>query len=133
MLLAKSFIAVLLVGISSNLMAQAEPSTTLKEFSIVVEKTKNGIKMTSLKGSSWLNLEFSAKQNNPKAIDEYGMAQLGKVNPAKDPQLADYLFTVEKTQKGITLKGIEGTAWKDLSFNLAKDKKQTFNQLGMVK
>ncbi len=88
--------------------------------------------MKSLSGSAWLDLSFSLNNNNPQAVDEYGMTELGKVSKLKDANLADFLFTITKTKEGLELKGIEGTAWKELSFNLRKGSKQAIDQFGMT-
>ena len=60
------------------------------------------------------------------------MTQLGKVATNEDPNLANYLFTITKTKDGITLTGIEGTAWKELSFSLQKNGRQSIDQFGMT-
>ena len=49
-----------------------------------------------------------------------------------DENLADFLFTMTKTKNGIELKGTEGTAWTELKFSLAENKKQVINQLGIT-
>lgn len=126
-------IAVLMLTASSELAAQEKKSTDLKDFKVVVEKTENGIKMQGIKGSAWLDLSFSLKNDRPQAIDEYGMAELDKVSSDKDSDLADFLFTVTKTEKGIVLIGIEGTAWTNLSFTLPENGKQAIDQYGMTK
>ncbi|MFA5436136.1 MAG: hypothetical protein WC372_08885 [Candidatus Neomarinimicrobiota bacterium] len=104
----------------------------LKAFKIVVEKTGTGIKMKSLEGSAWLDLLFSLNNYRPQAIDEYGMTALNAVSSNKDAGLADFLFTVTKTENGIELKGIEGTAWTELSFSLAENEKQAIDQNGLI-
>jgi hypothetical protein len=43
------------------------------------------------------------------------------------------LFTITKTNDGIVLKGIEGTAWTDLSFSLSENGRQAIDQFGMTK
>lgn len=126
-------IAVLMLTASSELAAQEKKSTDLKDFKVVVEKTENGIKMQGIKGSAWLDLSFSLKNDRPQAIDEYGMAELDKVSSDKNSDLADFLFTVTKTEKGIVLIGIEGTAWTNLSFTLPENGKQAIDQYGMTK
>lgn len=118
---------------SSELVAQDKKSTDLKDFKVVVEKTKNGIKLQSIKGSAWIDLTFNLKNDSPQAIDEYGMTELNNISPTKDSNLADFLFTITKTEKGIVLKGIEGTAWTDLNFSLAENGKQAIDQYGMTK
>ncbi|MBI9057850.1 MAG: hypothetical protein JEZ01_08745 [Labilibaculum sp.] len=126
-------IAVFVLAASSDLMAQEKGSTDLKDFKVVLEKTENGIKMQSIKGSAWIDLSFSCNTDLPQAIDEYGMTTLDKVSSDKDSKLADFLITIMITENGIVLKGIEGTAWTDLSFSLAENDKQAIGQFGMTK
>ena len=116
---------------TSELIAQ-EKTAELKEFKVIVEKTDNGIKMKSEKGSAWIDLSFSLNNYRPQAVDEYGMTELKNASENKDENLADYLFTITKTENGIELKGIEGTAWTELKFSLADYKKQAINQYGMT-
>ena len=126
-------IAVFFLSASFELTAQEKKSADLKDFKIVVEKTDNGIKMKCIEGSAWIDLSFSQNNNKPQAIDEYGMTELNKVSLNKDPKISDFLFTLTKTEKGISLKGIEGTAWTELSFGLLRNnQRQAINQLGMA-
>jgi len=104
----------------------------LKNFKVVVEKTDKGIKLQSIEGSAWIDLSFSINNDRPQAIDEYGMTELNKISSDKDSNLADFLFTITKTENRIILKGIEGTAWTDLSFSLLENGKQAINQFGMT-
>ena len=126
-------IALLFIIVNSDLLAQEKKSTDLKDFKIVVEKTDNGIKLTSTEGSAWVDLAFSIDDDLPQAIDEHGMTKTDKVSSEKDANLADFLFTITKTENGIILKGIEGTAWTDLSFSLTENRKQAIDQFGMTK
>jgi len=131
--ITNSLIAVFVFIASSELIAQEKKSADLKNFKVVLDKTENGIKMRSVEGSAWIDLSFSLNNDRPQAIDEYGMTDLDKVSSNKDSNLADFLFTVTKTENGIELKGIEGTAWTDLSFSLAEKGKQAIDQNGMTK
>lgn len=132
-LFTKSLIAIMVLTASTEVLAQEKKSTDLKDFKIVVEKTENGLKMESLKGSAWTELTFSINNDRPQAIDEWGMTDLDKVSTNKDSNLADFLFTITKTEDGIVLKGIEGTAWSDLSFSLSENERQAIDQFGMTK
>jgi len=123
---------VFFLAASSNLTAQEKKTIDLKDFKIIVEKTYNGIKMKSVEGIAWIDLSFNLENDQTQAIDEYGMTEVNKVSSKKDSNLADFLFTITKTYNGIKLKGIEGTAWLDLSFSLTKNKKQAFDQYGMT-
>lgn len=131
-LIQNLLIALVVLTVSSELIAQEKKSTDLKDFKVVVEKTENGIKMQSIDGSAWIDLSFNINNDRPQAIDEYGMTELDKVSSSKDSNLADFLFTITKTENGIILKGIEGTAWTDLSFSLAENGKQAIDQFGMT-
>ena len=130
--LTTTFIAFFVMTFNSESIAQEQNSNDLKEFKITIERTDNGLKLQSSKGSAWIDLGFSLVINKPQAIDEYGMTELGKVSTNKDPKLADYLFTITKTKDGITLTGIEGAAWKELSFSLQKNGRQAIDQFGMT-
>jgi len=123
--------ALLFLVTTSKLLAQAT-TTELKAFKIIVEKTDNGIKMQCEKGSAWIKLSFTLNIHQSQAIDEYGMTKLKNVKENKDENLADYLFVITKTKSGIELKGIEGTAWTELKFSLANNKRQAIDQFGMT-
>ncbi len=122
-------IAIVAVGSTSALQ---QPPTTFTDFTIIIEATDDGIQMKSTKGSAWVDLTFSLNKYRPQAIDEYGMADLGDVSASKSDDLADYLFTLIKTETGIQLRGIEGTAWTELSFSLSKDERKAIDRFGMV-
>ena len=132
-LITNTLMAAFVLTASSELIAQEKKADDLKSFKVVVEKTENGIKMQSIKGSAWVDLSFSINNDKPQAIDEYGMTELNKISSDKDSNLTNFLFTITKTENGIVLKGIEGTAWTDLSFSLSENRKQAIDQFGMTK
>lgn len=125
-------IAVCFFTLSFEIRAQMQNNSDLKSFEITIEKTDKELKMHSSEGSAWIDLNFNLTTDKPQAIDEYGMTSIGQVKSDKDPELADYLFTITITKDGITLAGIEGTAWKVLNFTLSDNGKQTINQFGMT-
>jgi hypothetical protein len=125
-------VALSIFAFSIKLIAQERGSTDLKEFKITIENTNNGIKMQSTKGSAWLETSFSLANDKSMAINANGMTELEEASHDKDSKLADYLFTIKKTKNGISLKGIEGTAWKELSFTLKINGKQSIDQFGMI-
>ncbi len=132
-LLMPALIAVFLLVLMPGSMAQGEDSTEIKDFEITIEKTDRGIRMQSSNGSAWLNLGFRLSPDTPQAIDEWGMTGLDNVSADKDPKLADYLFKISYTKEGeISLTGLEGTAWKELSFTVPGNGKQAVNQFGMI-
>ncbi len=118
---------------SSNAVLKAqEAPTELKDFKIVVEIVEKGIKLTCESGCAWKELQTSLKNHKPQAINSIGMTKLGDDSAVTDKSLADFLFTVTKTGKGIELKGIRGTAWMELAFALRQNQPRAFNQNGMV-
>lgn len=123
-------IPILFLTTASELIAQKK--FELKDFKIIIEKTDAGIKMKSTKGSAWTDLTFNLKDYSPQAVDEFGIARSNMAPQTNDEDLADFLFTIAKTKNGIELKGIEGTAWTELKFTLAKNKKQIIDQFGIT-
>jgi hypothetical protein len=115
-----------------SLLAQATPVTELKNFVIVIEKSANRIKMQNKAGCAWDKLAFSVRNDVPQAVDQFGRYNENNGHPVSDPALADFLFTITKTKKSIELKGIRGTAWKELTFTLSENQKLTINQNGMA-
>jgi len=132
-LIASLLIAVFILTASSELIAQEKKLKDSNGFNIVVENTKNGIKMHSTKGSAWIDLSFNLVENQAQMVDEYGMTSLEESSPEKNSKLADFLFTIAKTENTIIIKGIEGIVWKNLSFSLAENRKQAIDQFGMTK
>ncbi len=130
---SKLIIGLFVITVGSKSMAQEKISADLKEFKITIEKTDHGLKMQSDMGSAWVDLSFNLSENKLQAIDENGMTQLGELPTRKNLKFADYLFTITKTKEGIILNGIEGTAWKELSFSLQENGKQAIDQYGMTK
>ena len=109
-LLTKYLIALFVLVACNEPIAQEKSSMGFKDFKVVIEKTETGIKMQSLNGCAWTDLSFSINTDQPQAIDEYGMTFLDSASSANASHLADFLFTITKTENGIVLKGIEGTA-----------------------
>ncbi len=130
---SKLIIGLFVITVGSKSMAQEKISADLKEFKITIEKTDHGLKMQSDKGSAWVDLSFNLSENKLQAIDENGMTHLGELPTRRNLKFADYLFTITKTKEGITLNGIEGTAWKELSFSLQENGRQAIDQYGMTK
>lgn len=127
-----SFLMLLFVLVTNSTIAQEKKSVDSNDFKIIVEKTENGIKLQSVQGCAWKELSFKLNDYQTQAINEFGMAELDKTQAEQDANFADFLFTMIKTDKGIELKGIEGTAWAELSFSLAENKSQVIDKQGMT-
>jgi len=104
----------------------------LSNFKILIESTNGDIKLTGIKGCAFKELTFKLNDENSQAVDQFGMSTLDRDKPLKDKNLANFLFVLKKTKKGLALKGIEGTSWKELSFNSTENKcYQLIDQNGM--
>lgn len=104
-----------------------------KEFEIEITNTKSGFELTSNQGSRWLSLSFSNTKFKTENIDEEGMVGSRVDTVPVENEFADYLITISKENDKITLIGVKGTSWKELSFKLPLNKTQKINQDGMMK
>ena len=103
------------------------------DFKVILEKLDNGIKLKCQEGCAWTELTFEVIENNvPQAINAYGMVDLNEKPSKINNKLPNFLFTVEKTEQGLSLKGLDGTAWTALSFTLLKKERQAIDQSGMT-
>lgn len=106
----------------------------LKSFSIEIIKTQEDIELLCTEGCAWTQLKFTNNNYQPQYVDELGMSNKSNEQTKKtDAKLANFLFSISKTDKGIQLNGIEGTAWKELNFSLKNNATQIINQMGMKK
>ena len=126
-------VAVTCFGKSVN--AQTESALEASKFLIVVENTKDGIKLTSRKGCAFKELFFSLKVGQTQEIDQFGMRNPNdKVSEVKDDNLASFRFRITKMESdfplAVSLEGIEGTSWKELSFCIPKSS-QLIDENGM--
>ena len=109
--------AILILGNSYRLIAQEDVYINVARFSIVIETSGDDIKLTCNEGCAWKELSFSSSiKGEPQGVDQYGMTTLPRNLIKKDLMLSNFLFTIKKTQEGISLEGKEGTAWPTLDF-----------------
>jgi hypothetical protein len=125
--------SIFMLGVASDLSAQNGLTTKEAKFLIVVETTNNPVKLTCKEGCAWKELSFPLALNNLQPIDQNGMASMKSHKATEDSTLSSFYFTITKTKDGLSFKGLEGTAWKDLSFSCSKNKcHQPINQNGMT-
>ena len=122
---------------SSITTAQEISNTELKDFQIVIDQfnvDSNKINLICNEGCAWKTLSFSLSELNIiQKVDEYGMVNSDEESKKSDNnELSEFLFTIRKTDNGVYLQGLEGTAWKDLSFNINKNRSQAVDQYGMT-
>lgn len=119
---------------TSDLYAQENKEIQLTDFFLDVQNSDNDkIIMECKEGCAWKSLSYNLSDNSkPQAIDKYGMTDLDKINPQKDADLFNFLFTVERKRNKLIFKGVEGTAWTELSFSISPQEEQAINQMGMT-
>lgn len=115
-----------------GLVAQNSQTTQLKDFKIIIENTVNGLNMQGVEGTVWTELSFTTNNNQPQAVNTYGMTTVNETMEAVDDKHTRFLFTITKTANVIELKGLEGTAWKELSITFSfKSEKVMLDQYGI--
>lgn len=117
---------VFILVLSSFSISMKAQTQDPKPFQIIIENTDNGITLYSKAESTWTKLSFKTNDDQPQAINQFGMAKLNKPDDR-----SSYLFTISKNNNQIILKGIKGTSWKELKFYLSKNNKQTVDQSGV--
>jgi len=120
--------------ISGTVLAKNADSVGFSEFSILIETTKTEIRLSCTVGCAWEGLSFSdTVYPAPQAIDRAGMASLtpGGDGPQSGP--GAFMFTIVRSDHGISLEGILGTAWTQLSFSCPDTGcRQLIDQHGMA-
>lgn len=117
--------------ILSTIGKAQETRKALNDFKITIEKNGNEIIMKCSEGCAWIDLTYENKKEF-QAINESGMTEIkGDQSEAKENS-SKFLITISKSDNGISLKGLKGTAWIDLSFSLRNNQNQMINQFGMI-
>ena len=112
-------VAVMCFG--KSVSAQTESVLETSKFLLLIENTKDGIKLTSRKGCAFKELSFSLKIGQTQEIDQFGMRTPNdKVCEVKDDNLASFSFRITKMEgdftPAVSLEGIEGTSWKKIIY-----------------
>ncbi len=109
--------ALLILGTSFRLAAQEDVYIKVSKFFIIVETSGDEIKLTCNDGCAWNQLSFSSSiESDPQGVDQYGMTTLPRNLIKKDLFLSNFLFTIKRTNEGVSLEGKEGTAWTTLNY-----------------
>ena len=82
----------------------------------MVSLTDDGIDLRCTEGCAWTALAFGARPyGQEQAVDNFGMT-----NPSRTTEAAEsFLFTIQRTDDGVRLRGLEGTSWTELAFECA--------------
>ncbi len=129
------FCSVFILGFCSQIFAQEKESNDLADFLIKIEATKSHIKLNCVTGCDWKELHYTTTTANlMQAINRSGMTDLTEREILSKEDSTDFIFIIERTNIGLTLKGLEGIAWKELSFNCPEGEcTQLIDQMGMSK
>jgi hypothetical protein len=108
-------------------IAFSEVTNYLFDFQIVLETTENGIKFSSQHGCVWKELSYIS--NDEQIIDQNGIRGSSNLSDSKDSK---FLISVKKSENGLILKGLKGTAWLGLTYNCTSNNcSQAIDQNGM--
>jgi len=118
--------------LTAGVLPQSDIATEDQDFKFIVERSNNVISLTGEKGSAWLELSFTLMNQQPQAVDEWGMTELDKGENHVNPNLANFLITISTDGNRIIMAGLEGTTWSELTFGLDEGKRQAVDQDGMT-
>ena len=128
----KQLVIVAFLFMSLTLTAQDTKPSDLKDFKIIIENTADGLKLQGIEGTVWTDLSFSVKNNQPQAVNTYGMTTVNETMATVEDKYTRFMFTIAKTANGVELKGLEGTAWKEVSTTFSfKSEKVMLDQYGI--
>ena len=118
------FLLILLIASNYNAYSQKKPTDKLSDFVIVISQNDKTIVLESSKGCAWKELIFETQKE--QGIDNFGMSN--DYNAKKDLK---FYFTIVRTKTEFLLKGIKGTAWKELRFSIKNNKKYEVTKFGV--
>ena len=118
------FLLILLIASNYNAYSQKKPTDKLSDFVIVISQNDKAIVLESSKGCAWKELIFETQKE--QGIDNFGMSN--DYNAKKDLK---FYFTIVRTKTEFLLKGIKGTAWKELRFSINNNKKYEVTKFGV--
>ena len=118
------FLLILLIASNYNAYSQKKPTDKLSDFVIVISQNDKAIVLESSKGCAWKELIFETQKE--QGIDNFGMSN--DYNAKKDLK---FYFTIIRTKTEFLLKGIKGTAWKELRFSINNNKKYEVTKFGV--
>jgi hypothetical protein len=108
--------------ISMAAAAQDEADLPGAGFSINIENTLDGLRLTCATGCAFTELTFTLKEGSSQMVDQYGIHVKDRERPA-DGSVADFLFNVTQTAEGLHFEGLKGTAWTNLTGHCGSNEK----------
>lgn len=126
------FTGVFMISISSNdSFAQDGKSVKVTPFEIYVTQTNAGIDLICKQGCAWKRLAFNTPNKyKPQGINQLGMTPIS-ASEEPDDDNQSFQFTIQKTNEGMSLSSLNGTAWESLSFSIKDGQKRKLTELGV--
>lgn len=116
---------------SNDSFAQEEKSIKVTPFEIYVTQTNEGVDLICDQGCAWKRLAFNTPNKyKPQGINQLGMTQISGAEQSDD-DTDNFLFTIQKTNEGVSLSSLNGTAWRSLSFSIKNGQKRKLTELGV--
>lgn len=117
---------------SHSCFAQKEKLEKVTPFEIYVTQTKTGIDLVCEQGCAWQRLTFNTPSKyKPQGVNQLGMTKVNDSTSERDEN-NNFVFTIEKTNEGMSLSGLEGTAWESLAFSIKNGQKRKLTELGIA-
>lgn len=117
----------------SMTLAQSDETPEVSDFTMVLETSDEAVHLKCKNGCAWKKLTFSAAVGDaPQGVDQYGMTPLPRKQSKEQSDLANFVVTIKRTEDGVSLEGVEGTAFKTLTFGPVPDDGQAIDQNGMT-
>ena len=127
LLTALTLVITLLFSVNTT----AQSKSQKKDFTILVEKTDDGVKMKCIRGCAWTELVFSLNGRGPQSVDQFGTFNAESKRQTVDPKLLDFEFSISRKNNTFVLNGLKGTNWQTLS--LTSKSSQFFNKDGLLR
>src|SRR5690606_2924618 len=129
-IIALGIIITLLFALGPLTLNAQELKENTSDFKILMQRQGNEVILKCEEGGAWKTLSYN-NQNEEQAINELGMTSI-ETNKDSISGMSHFLITISKTENGLSMKGLKGTAWRDLSFTLPEFKTQAINRFGMT-
>ena len=118
---AIGIIAVMGAGCASPSTQLAQSVSEPEHFRIEVGFTAEEIVLKCTRGCAWTDLAWGpvGPAFDAVAVDNFGMTSPSRDLQNRDTDFAAFLFTIQRTENGVQLRGVEGTSWTELSWGCA--------------
>lgn len=104
-----------------------------QRFLIRIKTRGNEGTLIAGKGCSWKELQFKLAENKSIGVDEHGLVTNNLSPQPHDRKTVHFLLAIERTKDGLTVRGMQGAYFKDVSFSCANGRcDQWIDERGMT-